>query len=303
MKISAPEKLLDAQAQLGEGPYWDDTRQRLGWVDILAGRLHEYDPATGQDQFIELGQPVGCAAPCQSGRLILGMKEGLAFLSRTAQDAPPPGQDTVALNWIARPEPHLPNNRFNDGKCGPDGRFLAGTMDMGEKNPSGALYSLTPGGTLQTLRREVRISNGLTWSPDYQTLYYIDTLTSQVLAYDYDISSGAIANPRVAVQVPKKLGWPDGMTADLQGRLWVALWGGAAITIWNAGTGRLIETIRFPAKNVTSCAFGGPEQDTLYVTSARIGLGWLDLLRYPDSGSLFRVRTNVQGLPTFQFGD
>jgi sugar lactone lactonase YvrE len=174
---------------------------------------------------------------------------------------------------------------------------------MNEKDPSGALYSLSPDGSLQTLKSGVRISNGLAWSPDFKTLYYIDTPTREIAAYDYDPDSGKIANPRVVVSVPKEHGWPDGMTSDMDGRLWVAMWGGAAITVWDAEKGQLLEKITFPAKNVTSCAFGGPQQDTLYVTSARIGLDEADLTAFPASGGLFRVATNLRGMPTFVFGD
>jgi sugar lactone lactonase YvrE len=293
LKTSKPQLLLDAQAELGEGPFWDSAQNSLGWLDILKGRLHRYHPDTGRDEFIELGQPVGCAAPCRTGRLILGLKNGLAFFDR----------ETQQLDWIAHPEPDLPNNRFNDGKCGPDGRFLAGTMDMGEQNPSGALYSLSPDGTFRTLKKDVRISNGLAWSADGKTLYYIDTPTREIMAYEYDLASGAIANPRVVVRVPEKLGWPDGMTSDRQGRLWVALWGGAALTVWDAEKGQLLEKIDFPAKNITSCAFGGSRQDTLYVTSARIGLDGAGLTAFPASGGLFRMQTNTEGMPTFAFGD
>jgi sugar lactone lactonase YvrE len=148
----------------------------------------------------------------------------------------------------------------------------------------------------------VRISNGLAWSPDYRTLYFIDTPTRQVLAYDYDLQSGAIANPRLAVSVPAVLGWPDGMTSDASGRLWVALWGGAALTVWDPANGALLEKIELPAKNVTSCAFGGPDGSQLYVTSARKGLDAADLSAYPSSGGLFRIQTDQVGLPTFVFG-
>ncbi len=300
MRISAPHLLLDARADLGEGPAWDASHQRLYWVDILPGRLHIYHPDQNLDETIQLGQMLGCVAPARSGKLLLGLKDNLAVLTLPSViDASFTPQPVT----LAQPEAHLPGNRFNDGKCAPDGRFLAGTMDMAEKDASGALYSLSPDGILQTLRSGVRISNGLTWSPDQRTMYYIDTPTREVLAFDYDGSTGQIANPRVVVTIPPQLGWPDGMTSDSAGRLWICLWGGAALTVWNPADGNLLETVKFPAKNVTACAFGGPGLDQLYVTSARTGLGEADLTAYPASGGLFRLETNVTGSPTFFFAD
>jgi sugar lactone lactonase YvrE len=203
---------------------------------------------------------------------------------------------------IVNPESHLPGNRFNDGKCDPAGRFLAGTMDNAENEASGSLYSYSPGGTLQTLLTGVRISNGLTWSPDYRTFYHIDTPTRQVTAFEYDPVTGNIANPRPAVTVPSELGWPDGMTSDAEGMLWVAMWGGAKLTRWDPATGQLLEAIPIPALNVTSCVFGGPHLTDLYITSARKGMMAEQLAKYPLSGGLFRIRTNSQGMPTFAFG-
>lgn len=293
MKYSPPQLLIEAHAALGEGPAWDAARGLLYWVDIHAGHLHRYDPQTTTDEIIPVPAPLGCVAPARSGALLLGLQSGLARLD------PASGQ----LTWLTKPEAHLPGNRFNDGKCGPDGRFLTGTMDNAELATTGSLYSYSPNGTLKTLLRDVRISNGLAWSPDYQTLYYIDTPTRQITAYEYDLASGEIANPRLAVSIPPALGWPDGMTSDAQGRLWVALWGGAAITVWDPAHGKLLETIGLPAKNVTSCAFGGPHNTQLYITSARQGLSTADLSAYPATGSLFRLETNVTGLPTFSFAD
>jgi sugar lactone lactonase YvrE len=293
MKLSVPELLLDARAFLGEGPAWDSVRQRLYWVDIFPGLLHIFDPKDNLDEIVDVGQPLGCVAPAMDGNLILGLKSGLATLDLS----------TEKIDFVASPESNLPGNRFNDGKCGPDGRFLAGTMDNAELDATGSLYSLSPDGALKTLLTGVRISNGLAWSPDYKTLYFIDTPTRQVMAYDYDLRSGLIANPRVAVEIPEKMGWPDGMTSDYDGNLWVALWGGAALTVWNPANGTLVEKIAIPAKNVTSCAFGGPEQNELYVTSARKGLSDADLTAYPATGGLFRLQTDVTGMPTFVFGE
>jgi sugar lactone lactonase YvrE len=193
-------------------------------------------------------------------------------------------------------------NRFNDGKCDPAGRFLAGTMDHDEKEACGSLYTLDLLGNCRRLLSGLRISNGLAWSPGFRSFYYIDTPTRQVQAFDYDLESGEIAYPRTAIRVPEALGWPDGMTSDLQGHLWISLWGGAQVTCWNPATGNLLHSVPVPALQCSSCVFGGPDMSDLYITSARVGLDQAALARYPLSGSLFRLKTGVQGMPTFTFG-
>lgn len=293
MRLSTPKLLLDLKTALGEGPSWDAARQLLYWVDIYAGHLHIYDPSSGDDSVHALDQMLGCVAPARNGRLVLGLRNSLATIDLS----------TDILTYLAQPELALPGNRFNDGKCGPDGRFLAGSMDLAEKENTGSLYSLSPDGTLKTLLSGLGISNGLTWSPDYKTFYHIDTPTHNVMAYDYDLESGEIANPRLAVSVPAEFGWPDGMTSDTKGRLWVALWGGAGLSVWEPGSGQLVERIPIPAKNVSSCVFGGPERNQLYISSARKQLGQADLTAYPATGGLFCLETDVEGMPTFEFGD
>ena len=299
--ISTPEIVLEARADLGEGPVWEARAGILYWVDIHAGRLHIFNPQAGTDQQVVFGEYVGCAAPRRSGGLVLGLRSGFALLD-------PPRLDSSLEQWgagtqtLLNPEPHLPGNRFNDGKCDPAGRFLAGSMDDAEVEACGSLYSLAPDGSLKTLLTGTRISNGLAWSPDYRTFYFIDTPTRVVMAYDYDLASGGIDNPRPALSIPPKLGWPDGMTSDGEGMLWVALWAGAKLTRWNPLTGQLVAEIPIPAFNVSSCAFGGPDLTDLYITSARKGMDPEQLAKYPLTGGLFRVRTNIQGLPTFEFG-
>jgi sugar lactone lactonase YvrE len=287
-----PELLLDARSDLGEGPAWDASLDRLTWVDIHAGDLHFFNPQDKSDSSIHLGEPVGCAAPCMNGDLVLALRSGFATLHPSTQ----------TLTRLVNPEPHLPGNRFNDGKCDPAGRFLAGTMDDAEKEARGSLYSYSPVGTLKTLLTGTRISNGLTWSTDYRNFYHIDTPSRQVTCFDYDLETGLIANPRPVVRIPPELGWPDGMTSDMEGMLWVAMWGGAKVTRWNPSSGQLLELFPIPALNVTACVFGGPHLSDLYITSARNGMTASQLDEYPLAGGLFRIQTNVQGLPTFAFG-
>jgi sugar lactone lactonase YvrE len=290
--ISFPELVLDAKAELGEGPAWEAHSGCLYWVDIHAGHLHIFNPQESTDRRIDVGEYIGCAVPRRSGGVALGLRSGFATLDLSTKE----------LTRISNPEPHLPGNRFNDGKCDPAGRFLASSMDDAEEKASGSLYSLTPDGTLTKLLSGCRISNGLTWSPDRHTFYFIDTPTRAVMAYDYELATGEIANPRRVISVPPELGWPDGMTSDMEGMLWVAMWGGAKLTRWNPASGELLAEIPFPALNVSSCAFGGPDLTDIYVTTARKGMSAQRLEKYPLSGGLFRIRTDIPGMPTFEFG-
>jgi sugar lactone lactonase YvrE len=277
-----------AGAQLGEGPAWDAKTETLYWVDILGKRVYSHHK--GENGFVQLDEMPGCLAPTKNGTLLVAACASILELD------PASGKQTI-LATVSEPD----NNRFNDGKCDPSGRFLAGSMNMDEISPTGGLYSFD-GQTVTQLLTGVTISNGLAWSPDYKTLYYIDTPTREVKAYDYNPSTDQIANPRVVISIPEELGRPDGMTSDMAGNLWIAMWGGAQVTRWNPNSGLLLEQIQLPAKNVTSCTFGGPNLDELYITSARVGLEATDLAAYRHSGDLMRVNPKVEGMPTFEFG-
>ena len=281
------ELLLDAKATLGEGPAWDSKTQTLYWLDILEKRIYADTRILAQ-----LDDLICCIAPRKNGNLLLGTRLGFADLD----------PDTVQLTVLAALDSELPTNRLNDGKCDPAGRLLAGTMDMNEKDPNGALYSFD-GKNSTRLLDKVTISNGLAWSVDHKTFYYIDTPTREVKAFDYDLATGQIANPRVAIHIPESLGWPDGMTSDTDGNLWIALWGGAQITKWNPSTGKLLEQIPVPALQTSSCVFGGKDMNELYITSARKSMSETDLKKYPLSGGLFKVITNVVGMKTFEFNE
>lgn len=279
------ELLYNTKATLGEGPIWDTRTQTLYWIDILNKRIY-----CEGDVLTELDDLIGCIAPRKSGGIILTQRFSFASLEL----------DSLEVTSLSSLRDEPSNNRFNDGKCDPRGRFLAGTMDMGEKDPNGSLYSFD-GHAITKLVSNVTISNGLTWSPDYKTFYYIDTPTREVRAYDYDLESGTVANQRSIICFPDGFGWPDGMTSDMQGNLWIAMWGGAQVTKWNPNTGQLLERIPVPAKNVSSCIFGGKNRNELYLTSARVGLDEASLEQYPLTGGLFRIQTDVEGMPTFEF--
>lgn len=285
------ELILDAKATLGEGPAWDTKTQTLYWVDILEKRVY-----AGTQILSELDGLIGCLAPCKNGHLILALAEDKGRLSFVDLQ-PASGEQRI----IASVDSESATNRFNDGKCDPAGRFLAGTMNLNEKDPTGSLYSFDGRQTTRLLDG-ITISNGLAWSPDHKTMYYIDTPTREVRAFDYDLTTGQIANPRKAIHIPESLGWPDGMTSDTQGNLWVAMWGGAQVTRWDPNSGKLLEQIPVPALQTSSCVFGGRDMNELYVTSARKGMSESDLKRYPLSGGLFKITTKTEGMETFEFG-
>ncbi|MFN8432870.1 MAG: SMP-30/gluconolactonase/LRE family protein [Anaerolineales bacterium] len=279
------ELFFDAKATLGEGPAWDEKAQTLYWVDIMGKKIY-----AGMEVLAQFDDYVGCLAPTKSGHLIVGKRASFVDLD------PVTSQQTVLVTLN---EPAT--NRMNDGKCDPAGRLVAGTMDLNETDPTGSVYSYD-GKSTRVLFRDVTISNGMAWSPDYKTFYYIDTPACEVRAYDYDLKTGEIANRRRAFEVPKSLGWADGMTSDVEGNLWIAMWGGAQVTRWNPNSGQLLEQVSVPALHSSCPVFGGKDRNELYVTSARKGMSEADLQKYPLSGGVFKVDTKYEGMPTFEFG-
>ena len=280
-----PELYIDARATLGESPAWDAKTQTLYWVDVLERTIY-----AGARRILQLDDYVGCLAPRQGGGLILARGRSFHLLM--------PNMKTVRKLPSPRSQPL--HNRFNDGKCDPRGRFLAGTMDHNEKEDSGTLYSLSAGGQARKLLTHVRISNGLAWSPDSKTMYFIDTPTRQVMAFDYDPDAGTLMNGRVIIRFDKSFGWPDGMTSDTDGNLWIAMWGGARVSQW-APDGTLLAQFGVEAMNVTSCVFGGPNMNELFITTALKGTDTASFRRFPHAGGVFRMETHVTGMPTYEF--
>jgi sugar lactone lactonase YvrE len=203
---------------------------------------------------------------------------------------------------ISNPEPQLPGNRFNDGKCDPAGRFWAGTMSHTDEPEKGSLYLLGKDLSVTKKIEAVSISNGLAWSPDHKTFYYIDTPTKKVAAFHFDNTNGKIEDKRYIIQFLNNEGTPDGMTIDSEGMLWIAHWDGWQISRWNPVTGEKLKSILLPVSRVTSCCFGGKNLDDLYITSASTGLSDDQLKKEPLAGSLFVIKnTGFNGLPAFEF--
>ncbi len=280
--------MLDAKAELGEGPVWHPAQQRLYWVDITRAELHSFDPIARQDAVYSVHHQVGCAVIRASGGFILGLHNGFAAFDPI----------TGSLTMLADPESRTTGNRFNDGKCDPAGRLFAGTLG---KPGTASLYRLDANLHVEPMLRNITCSNGLAWSTNHKTCYYIDTPTSQIAAFDYDIDTGAIANRHIAVEIPAADGLPDGMAIDSEDMLWVGRWGGGHVIRWDPKTGRKLARIWVPASQSTSCAFGGQNLDLLYITSARSGLTTHQLESQPHAGGLFVAEPGVSGAPVHGF--
>ncbi|MBO0858010.1 MAG: SMP-30/gluconolactonase/LRE family protein, partial [Chloracidobacterium sp.] len=247
--IFTAELELEYDALLGEGPVWDWRAGNLYWVDIEGFAVHKYDPETRNHKIITVGQYVGSIAMRKSGGLIAALKSGFASLD----------PDTREIEKIADAESHLPGNRFNDGKCDPAGRFWAGSLALDERDRDGKanLYCLDVDCRVRLMKSGVTISNGLAWTLDEHTMYYIDTQTEKVVAYNYNRVNGDISHPQTVIKMNAvEKGWPDGMAIDEEGMLWIAHWDGGHVSRWNPHTGAEIAKIKVPVSRPTSCVFG-----------------------------------------------
>ncbi|HET7571198.1 MAG TPA: SMP-30/gluconolactonase/LRE family protein [Gaiellaceae bacterium] len=294
MSATATPEVLDSRlSELGEGPMWDARTGEIFWVDILNGAAHALAPATGAARTLRPSRLVGAILPRREpgeGWLV-SLEHGPALLG---EDGEPEPLGTWAEADGAEPEVAV---RCNDAKCDPRGRCLLGTMAHGADPGCGSLYRLEPGAPLERVLAGVTISNGLAWTDDARTLYYVDTGTQRIDAFDYDLDTGALANRRPVVEVPKEAGMPDGMTIDAEGCLWLALWGGGAVRRYTPD-GRLDRVVELPTPQVTSCVFAGPKLDLLVITTARLGLGPEET----TAGLTFVLEPGVSGTPTLPYG-
>ena len=279
------ELVMDARAELGEGPYWDQAEGKLHWVDIDRKELRVYAPLSGSEDIYSFEQKLGAAVPAIGGGWILVLQDGIY---RFKINEP--------LELLAPVEAELPGNRLNDAKCDSRGRLWFGSMNMKNNGREGSLYVLESGGEVRKVLSGIGISNGMAWNDSLGLMYYIDTLTFAVDVMNYSLQDGSVSGRRTAVQFNEGEGWPDGMTIDSEGMLWVAHWAGGCVSRWNPHTGEQIGRIEVPAHYVTSCTFGGANLDELYITTARGGMSPEELLRWPLAGGLFRVKPGVKGM-------
>lgn len=283
----------EIQSQLGEGAFWNHQTQELFWVDIEGKKLHIYNPSSKLNKTLVMPSRIGTVVPKDQDNAVVALEDGI-YLVNT---------ETSEITLFSDVESDKPYNRFNDGKCDPKGRFWVGSMSYDTKTKSAALYMLNPTGTIEKKQDSVTISNGIVWTKDKKIMYYIDTPLKNIRAFDYNNETGEISNERVAVVIADSLGFPDGMTIDENDNLWVGLWNGNGVGHFNPKSGKLIQKIQVPAQNVTSCAFGGKNLDTLFITTANLGMTEENIPLYPKAGSVFKYVPGVKGVKSSFFGN
>ncbi len=273
------------RAEVGEGPHWDGERERLWWVDLLAGLVHSSDLVTGETGTLSVGHPVGAIVTRASGGLVAADARGYRYLS-------PSGEVLGQVEMLPA------GQRMNDAKTDPAGRLWAGSTALEFTSGAGALHVLSPDGTVGTVLTGLTLPNGLGWSPGGETFYLVDSLQGWLRAWDFDTRSGAITSPRTLVDFGHHDELPDGLCVDASGTIWVAIWGGARLERY-AADGKPLGPLRLPVAQPSSCAFGGPGLEILLVTSARRGLGRKATAR--DGALLMVLSPGAVGFPGAEF--
>lgn len=280
--------VADTRARLGEGPVWNVDRQQLFYVDAYNHRVHQFDPATGQDRFFNVGDIVSAIALSDNGQLLLALRDRLAYLNVESSEVTPFYQFNFPY----------PNTRCNDGKCDAQGRFWIGTISEAPKQAE--LYRYDPDGSIRVMETELTISNGLGWSPDRSTFYLTDSAQQKIYAYDFDAEAGTIQNRRTLIDLSAEIVEPDGLSIDTQGNIWTALWNGWCVACFDS-TGKELDRINLPVQRPTSVTFGGSNLTDLYITSASVGLSQKEIQQGFNAGDLFRLSTNAQGMQSNVF--
>ena len=289
-EILTAELVVKLNCNLGEGPFWDSKKEELYFVDISNKQVLIFAPSSKSLEAITFEQEIGAVLLNHNSELIVAARDGLYAATRD-------GDLKTLLAPIDFGDSSI---RCNDAKCDANGRIWVGTMAFDFKQGAASLYSFDSE-NLKEILSDLTIANGLGWSPDQKTMYFIDSQTSRVDSFDFDLASGAISNrqPFVTFSDPGVI--PDGMTTDEDGGIWVALFGGSAVRRFDS-SGKLTHTVSVPATQVTSCCFGGADMSELFITTAQYGMDADTLSRDPLAGSLFRVKTSFKGSASNRYG-
>lgn len=277
------ECIADARCTLGEGPVWVHREQALYWVDIAEHRLLRWSDSEGL-RIVSTDAHVCSLAPRAGGGFIGAGYDGFLAID-----------GVFGFRPLGNPEPELEGNRFNDGKVDRQGRFWAGTMDRFERRSTGSLYRLDADLAWTRIDSGYKVTNGPAFSLDGRTIYHTDSALQRIYAFDL-AEDGSTSNRRVFAQFGAGDGYPDGMTVDSEDCLWIAFWDGWCVRRLSPSGERIAE-LAVPAQRPTSCAFGGPARDRLFITSARRDLTDDALAMQPNAGGLFMTVPGVTGVP------
>jgi sugar lactone lactonase YvrE len=283
-------KMFSSQCYLGEGPLWIADLGCFFWVDIEKGNLHRYHLATEKLGIRHFPHYLAVVLKGQNGKLILGLERKLVRYE----------WETEEIEDLCVVEEDLTLNRFNDGKVDTQGRIWIGTLSTKFTEGAGSLYRIDSKLKPEVQLNNLTISNGMAWTEDQETFYFIDTPTQKIQEFSFDSATGEIEFQRIAIYIPEDLGFPDGMCIDREGMLWVAHYGGSGVYRWNPKNGELLDKLELPVPHVTSCCFGGENLDLMLITTAQENMSESDLKKYPKSGDVFLVKLGVRGFEANQ---
>ncbi len=277
---------------LGESMIWNNETAELTFGDNEGRTIFQYGMGLRKLRKLSADERVGAVVPTKNPKVALLV---------TDQGIYEYFFDFKGRKFLAKIEDNFSNHKLNDGKCDPAGRLWVSSMELNQKEGAAALYQIDRNGTVEKKLDNLTMPDGLTWSLDAKTMYFVEINKGKVKAYDYDVRYGDLSNGRDIIDIPPSLGSPYGMTIDAEGMLWIAMWGGNAVTRWNPNTGKIMDRIEVPAHNVTSCAFGNLNLKTLYITTAKMDMTPEELQKWPLAGNVFSVDLNIQGIPSIPF--